>query len=367
MYRMIDYIKWRADLPFSVVPMNEADCYLISKIGVLDFSGIADKQGEVKSFRAAAEEFFMKYEEERQNTDKSSDSEFISVLRDASRSTRFGDLGLSRFVNIIDKDRTEQFSALIVTLPDETRFITFRGTDDHILAWKENFYLSCSDSVSAQRDALAYLNHHAALSDSPLILGGHSKGGNLAIFAACSAAPEIQDRIKAVYCFDGPGFHREFYNAPGYEKMRNRIFKLISEHSLIGTLLDNPENNIEIVSTEDFALKAHDGFNWETNSTGFVRAEELDKSSRIFDSSIDTVLTRMDNESRRQFIDSFFDTLDKQGASTLTELTSKGTSAYLSLAADLLNTAETRQFLSTVVSQINGDAAADKKRHKDIS
>ena len=206
MEKMMDYLKWRGDIPFSVSPLNEADIFLISKIGAIDWTGIIDRDGDPVPFFYAAEQYFMRYGQEGAEKVKLAGINLIPVIRVASESERFRSLGLSGFVNIVDERKTEQFSALVVSLPDNVRFVTFRGTDDNILAWKENFYLSCSDYVSAQRDALSYLRYRATLFDGPIILGGHSKGGNLAIYAACTAEETLKDRIKAVYSFDGPGF-----------------------------------------------------------------------------------------------------------------------------------------------------------------
>ena len=279
MEKMMDYLKWRGDIPFSVSPLNEADCYLICKIGAIDWAGIIPRQGEPIPFRYAAEKYFLKYGEEGSSTVKLAGPELIPILKKASVSERYGGIGLSGFINIIEERKTEQFSALTATLPDGMRFITFRGTDDNILAWKENFYLSCSDYVSAQRDALAYLRYHSTLFEGPFIVGGHSKGGNLAIYASCAADESIRNRIDSVYCFDGPGFHSEYYDSPGYADMKSRIFKIIPKNSLVGTLLDNPDDVIT-VSSEDFGIAGHSGFNWETCASGFVKCGELSKSSR---------------------------------------------------------------------------------------
>ena len=363
MNKMLDYLKWRGDIPFSVAPMNEADCYLISKIGMLDYTGIIERGSDPTSFREAADKYFTRSGERGSNTVKMSDPYLMPAMQEASRSVRFGDLGLSEYINIVDPRRTEQFSALTVTLPNGINFITFRGTDDNILAWKENFYLSCLDYVNAQRDALAYLRYHSTLFDGPIMLGGHSKGGNLAIYAACTIELSVRERIEAVYAFDSPGFHDEFYRTPGYKDMSSRIHKFIPKNSLVGTLMDNPDTGVTIVNSEDFAIAGHSGLTWETCPTGYVTCNELSKSSKVFDTSIDKVLDQMDIVARREFIDSLFDILDSTGATTITELTGKGRSAMLSLGLDLIKNAETKQFLFSVISQIARDYVAETQKN----
>lgn len=361
MNKMMDYLKWRGDIPFSVSPINEADLFLMSKIGAIDWTGIVDRDGDPVPFFYAAEQYFMRYGQEGAEKVKLAGINLIPVMKAASETERFRNLGLSGFVNIVDQRKTEQFSALVISLPDNVRFITFRGTDDNILAWKENFYLSCSDYVSAQRDALSYLRYRATLFDGPIILGGHSKGGNLAIYAACTAEETLKNRIQAVYSFDGPGFRASYYDTPGYKSIKDKIHKIIPKNSLVGTLLANPKG-VRTVNSEDFGINGHDGFNWETCATGFVKCSSLSKSSRVFDTSIDSVLGEMDTESRREFIDSLFDILDSSGATTVTELTGKGKKALLSMGLDLLRDNETKQFITTVIRQIASDYVAETQR-----
>ena len=363
MNKMLDYLKWRGDIPFSVAPMNEADCYLICKIGGLDFTGIIERHSEPVTFREAMDKFIKMHEGNRPLMAYLSGADYLPVMRQAAATARFGDLGLSEYINIVDPRRTEQFSALTVNLPNGINFITFRGTDDNILAWKENFYLSCKDYVSAQRDALAYLRYEASLFNGPIMVGGHSKGGNLAIYASSTVELPVKDRIEAVYAFDSPGFHEVYYSTPGYKYMRDRIHKFIPKNSLVGTLLDNPDSGLTIVNCEDFGIGGHSGLKWETSPTGYVRCNELSRSSKVFDTSIDKVLDEMDIDSRREFIDTFFDLLMSTGATTVTDLAKQRKSTILSLGIDLIKNAETKQFLHTVLANIARDYVAETQKN----
>ena len=363
MNKMLDYLKWRGDIPFSVAPMNEADCYLMCKIGGLDFTGIIERHSDPVPFREAMDKFLQKHGENKALLAYLSGPSYFPAMEQAAASVRFGDLGLSEYINIVDPRRTEQFSALTVTLPNGIHFITFRGTDDNILAWKENFYLSCLDYVSAQRDALAYLRYQASLFDGPIMVGGHSKGGNLAIYASCTVELPVKERIEAIYAFDSPGFHKVYYNTPGYKYMSDRIHKFIPRNSLVGTLLDNPGKGLTIVNSEDFGVAGHSGLEWETGPNGYVTCKGLSKSSRVFDMSIDKVLEKMDTESRREFIDNLFDILASTGATTVTQLAEKGKSGMLSLGIDLIKNAETKQFLQSVISNIAKDYVAETQKN----
>ncbi len=361
MDQLLDYIKWRGDIPFSVSPLNEADSYIICKIGVLDWTDIIGRQEEPVLFRDALNLYLQRSGEIEPGQTNIPSVHLREGLKAAAATERFGELRLSGFISILEERKTEQFSALTVTLPSGVRFFTFRGTDDTMLAWKENFYMSCSDYVSAQLDALAYLRYHITLADGPVIVGGHSKGGNLAIYAACEADDSVKDRIEGVYCFDGPGFHSDFYQTPGYRKMSDRIYKFIPQTSLIGTLLDNPDE-VNIVSSKGFGLVGHDGFSWETCATGYVRASGLSTSSRAFDSSIDSVLADMDNDSRRDFIDSLFNILSSSGISTTSDFSERSRREIIALAMDLIHNEDTNQFITSLIREMAGDYVSETQR-----
>ena len=354
MYTTEDYITWRGDIPFAVSPLNEVDIYILSKAGAPDFSGIVPKTGEELPFSEVLAAYEEKYGRAGDKIGALASPEIMPVLRRLPKTERFGALRVSRFVNIIDGEETEQFSALTLHLADGTAVVTFRGTDDHLLGWRENCYLASADEVAAQRDALEYLEEAAGHTEGKLLLAGHSKGGNLAVFAAVKASEALQERLDSVWCFDGPGFRIGFLDEPGYGRILPKLHTVLPEHCMVGTLLYRKERP-EIVSCTKVAAMAHDGFCWETGPTGFVRAEGLHPVSEAYESAMRRTLIPMDARQRRDFTDSLFDILSRSGAETVTDLTAQGIARTAAMVGSLTLDTETRRFLSDFFENFVGE------------
>ena len=206
MGNLIDYLTWRGDLPFSQDPFNAIDAALLSSLSYIDFTDIVPSKGMGKvTMREAARLFFKYHTEEELSKDKSFINFCPSILRALANSNRFRGAMLSNFVDDTDIGREIQFGALEIETSDGIAFISYRGTDDRIIGWKEDFNLSYM-TVPAETEALLYIQEVMGGRTQEIRLGGHSKGGHLAIYAATMAQPEIAKRIKNIYSFDGPGF-----------------------------------------------------------------------------------------------------------------------------------------------------------------
>ena len=156
-----------------------------------------------------------------------------------ARSRRFAKMRLNYYTNLTDKEMQMQFSAVTFLLEDGTVYVAFRGTDETIVGWREDFDMALKSPIPSQTAARLYLRHIAEYTgDAPLMIGGHSKGGNEAVFAAMETEPQIQDRIRAVYCFDGPGFREDIYRKEGYLRIEKKIIK----HNIHFALFCSPHN-----------------------------------------------------------------------------------------------------------------------------
>ena len=194
----IDYIDWRGDIPFEVSPFNEVDNLLVCKLVSLDFTGIVPSEGEV-GIAEAARGYFDKFGEEDVRRGLLMAPGAVTMLKKMLEAPRFSGLRLRDYVYHVDPAAEKQFSAMTVVLPDETRYIAFRGTDDTLVAWKEDFNMGSLDAVPAQTDAASYLMRAAWRFNGRMRVGGHSKGGNLAVFAAMTVPEELTElpRIRA--------------------------------------------------------------------------------------------------------------------------------------------------------------------------
>ena len=348
MATILDYLDWRGDVPFSVSPFNEVDNYIVSKIGTPDFTGLVPGDMREIPIREVCDRYFTVYGDNGRYLGLLASKKINPTIKRLPGTVRFGDLMLSGFVSSIVPSETKQFSALTVTLPDGTRYVSFRGTDDNLISWKENLLMAVNDTVAAQADALDYLIRAASKLDGPIIVGGHSKGGNLAVYAAANAPEEIQNRIIRVYNNDGPGFRPEFLTGKGYLAVRGRVQTLLPQHSIVGTLLTQDEGFTIVKSTKS-GIAAHDGFNWEVNATGFVRCAKLSRGSRAFEESMTTVLEKMDDTERIEFIDELFEVLGAAGAENLTDLTEHKLRGAVSIVNSFRKGSKTKKFILEII------------------
>ena len=345
-----DYLTEKGDIPFSRLPFNEVDNYVIAKIVNPDYTRILPPEGETAGLGEALEAYFSLYGGEGSFQGILASPGINACLRRLPELRRYRELKLSGYVRRILPAQTEQFSALTVTLPGEWSYIAFRGTDDTLLGWKEDFLMSVGP-VEAQADAAAYLTLAAARVAEPLIVGGHSKGGNLAVYASAMASPEIQDRIIHVYNNDGPGFLPEFYREPGYLRIRPRLHTLLPQNTLVGTLLTR-EKWASVVKSTRWGPAAHDGFTWEVRDTAFVRCPNLSPSSRAFEETMDRVLANMGPEQRREFTEELFDALASTGADTLTEVSEQNLYQALETAGSFRKGTGTKRFVLEVIREM---------------
>lgn len=349
MYTIKDYIAWRGDIPLSFSPLNEIDKYILSKIGVLDLTGIVPDDGDI-SVECALDIYLDRFGE---SVDLGLwvSPETIPIMRMLARSVRFSKLRLSHFVKRFSIEDNEQFGALTIEIPGIGHYITFRGTDDALTSWKENFMLALEDAVAAQRDALAYLESTAMAYDGPLMVGGHSKGGNLAIFASARAKASVKARIREIYAFDSPGFQSEFLRESGYLTIKPLIRAYVPQYSIVGMLLAR-DTQTAIVKTRSVGPIAHDGFVWEVSPEGFMRCDALSRSSRAFDESINEIVNSLDMQKRRALINDFFMALESTGAKTLSDLNAYRIHAAISMMRSLYRTPSLRRFLMTAFREM---------------
>lgn len=352
---IMDYLDWRGDLSFAADPFNEVDSYILSKIGCPDYSGIIPADEQSVDIRTAAEAYFSADGEDGTFGRLASPS-IGPVIRRLPDTVRFGDLRLSGFVKRLDADATEQFSALTILLPDGTVYVSFRGTDDTLTGWKENLMMAVTDAIPSQTDALRYLQWAAGAYSGPLIVGGHSKGGNLAVYAAAMADPSVQERIIAVHNHDGPGFAPDFFSTAGYQAIRPRLQTFLPQYSIVGMLLPR-EEDVTIVKSRRAGMAAHDGFQWEVLGPRFTRCEEFSRSTRVFEESMQTILQDMDMDARRLFISELFDTLAATGALTITDITELHARRALELGRKIYRQPEVHKFAVRLIELMVRDFA----------
>jgi hypothetical protein len=357
----LEYLDWRGDLTFAQSPLNEVDNYILCKLGCPDFTGIIPRDGELPLAEAVA-----RYDEALGDMDAEevlgplASPYIMPVIRRLPQTKRFGSLTVCDYIDIIDTVKEEQFSALTILLPDGTRFVTFRGTGDTMVSWKEDFLMGVEDTVPAQADAVAYLLKESRKSRRALMVSGHSKGGNLAVYAAMKMPPKVQARIKAIYNNDGPGFRKDVSETEEYLRIKPVLHTIVSQHTTIGKLLYH-EKDCTIVKANQSGIGAHDGFNWEVWGPEFVKCDDYSITSKAFEQAMSETMDGMGVEERRIFVENFFAVMTSTGARTLSDLTEHRMRQAAELAQGIRAIPEVRKFLMRLSSLLIQEALSNAK------
>lgn len=345
MYTLEDYLFFRGDIGFDISPVNEVDEMVFSVLGKADFTDIL-KENEIGRYAEVFDRFFTaKDSDETLRLGLLSSKVLMKVLRQIALCPRYADLKICNFVNRVSAENTEQMSALTVLGPNDRIYVTFRGTDDTLIGWKENCDLAIFDSVPAQRDAAAYLEEIAAVFKGPIRVTGHSKGGNLAIYAAANASEETRNRIEKVVSYDGPGFTNEFLETPGYISVKDRIETLVPTASIVGMLMENA-GALDVITSEKEGAMAHDLFTWNLGRDEFLRAEGLSEKSISFREAIRKALEQADLEERKEMVDELFEALSSTGAERLLDFTDNTFAQALKVAGNFRKSKELKEFIS---------------------
>ena len=318
MANILDYIDWRGDLSFEAAPFTETDALVLAEFGYVPLEGtVLPGFGGTVSFREAYDRFSPENVSEKLR--------IISFEQDCvlfgkmAASRRYGGAKLMGYTNIIDCTKEIQFSAVTILLDNGTAFVSFRGTDGSLVGWKEDFSLSYSNRTAGQLYAESYLNSALAGNRRPVRVGGHSKGGNLAIYASAFARPEIASQITDIYAFDAPGFRDEVTGSPEYSAIMPKIHSFVPETSVVGMLL-NTGIEYKVVQNSGSGFMQHLAYNWETGPLELPAADGLSRSGEVINKAISGFLEEFSDEDRRAFTDAVFGVLSAPEKDTFREI-----------------------------------------------
>ena len=328
MANMLDYLVWRGDITIHQAGINDIDCFIMSQISYMNFDGVvgdspAASFGEAEITIKEASKRLFKLREQASEGLLLSDNNDTMLLKGLALRRRFCNMKLAAYVNKCDEEEEKQFSAICIFPGDNTVYISFRGTDDTLVGWKEDLNMSFQSPVPSQIEALEYLKTIAKEFDGKIRLGGHSKGGNLAVYAASFCDLEIQKRIRSVYCFDGPGFINKVLNDSNFGKVEARIHAFVPQSSVVGMLLGHsvPYTVVESVQT---GLYQHDPYSWKVIRNNFICLESISPESRFMDATLEEWIYSMNSEQRREFVEAVYFIIQQTEAKTLLELSVNG-------------------------------------------
>ena len=321
MANLMDYLDWRGDLTLEISPFNEVDALILAELSFVDFDGIVPppELGRGLPLNEAAEAFFARHGGKDVPMGVLVPDTISKMLRKLMTSPRFRNMTLNGYTALLDDSIEQQFAALTIDLGNGSIYISFRGTDDTIVGWKEDCLLTVMDEIPAQRDAVEYLTWAASVYPGKIAVGGHSKGGNLAVWAGVFCPTAVQRRIAAVWSNDGPGFHDDILSLPRHIRLAERIHTIVPKSSVVGMLLEH-EEDYTVVDSSQQGLMQHDGFSWAVLGNRFVRLHSVTRQARLTDQELRGWVQGLTVEQREKFVDSAFQVLEASGAQTLTDL-----------------------------------------------
>ena len=314
---IFDYLDQVAYDSIYDTPFNELDMLMLTEITYLPFDQIVSDQMSpdctCRLFEAA--------EKVTQDLSMLVTKNRLKLLEKAASSTRFKNIKLMGYVNDIDPDVQKQFAAMIFKIKPDSYVLTFRGTDDSIIGWKEDFHMTYMDQVPAQKTAVNYLRKAMNALPGQFILTGHSKGGNLASYAASQIELEYQERIQSIYSYDAPGLNHSVITSQGYQTISDKIKRYIPQGSIVGMMLETPKQAQIVKSTAIGGLAQHDTFSWQISDQTFVLLDNLNPDSLQVDKTLKNWVDSVSDEELKDFFDLFFGLILDAGISSINDLT----------------------------------------------
>ena len=322
---IIDYLKWRGDLLLKASPFNEVDNLIISQMAYTCF----DEYFKLKDSYTILELsnlFFNDHTDEEIMASKSFVKLAPFVLREMANSIRFKDCLVHDFVSTIDEETYEQFCCFQVDLSDHTTYVAFRGTDDTIVGWHEDFCMSFQ-IVPAQVAAKKYIQTLSPY--RKYRIGGHSKGGALALYASLNA-PRKGKNIINVYSNDGPGLNRKYLSQEeldAYENIKGKIIKIVPEFDLFGVLFSK-DYITKVVKSDAVMLLQHSAMTWQVEGTKFVETT-LSEESKMIEVNYREFLDNASEEECKAFTEEMFDVLRDAEVDTVSKFIEGGIPLFI--------------------------------------
>ena len=312
-----DYIKEYGRYTFLEKKFTEVDNVILSFLSYVNFKNIvpAINNGSIK-LKDASRIYFEKYNERQISRHAIAVREAVYMLKELSLSKRFKDLELFNYKYKVTHDM--QFGALCIKLPDKKIYVSFEGTDSYVSGWKEDFHIAIDFPLRAHKEAIRYINMVTHLLGPKIYVGGHSKGGNLALVAAMYSRGYVFRKIIKVYSNDGPGLRKKELSSLRYKKVKDKFVHIMPDEGFVGILFKNDPDYIIVKSNSRFIFQ-HDPNSWVVDKDKFVRSE-MSEFTKKCKKALDTWIENMDDTKKVQFIENLFKIFDKAGIEDFMEI-----------------------------------------------
>ncbi len=348
---IIRYVKEYGNNTFMNEPMNDVDSLVLCQFSYLKFDGLVPFVSENKP-SVSMQELLEHVDFEKLFADERYEKENRALFYAMLESRRYMNLKINCYVNIIENEWETQFAAMTFLLEDGTIYIAFRGTDENIVGWKEDFNMAYLSPVPAQEYSVKYLNMVATRFYRPFYVGGHSKGGNLAVYASMNCIDHVQERILKIYNMDGPGFRQDIREKCGYEEIADRVVKILPQSSVVGMIFENG-GDYQVVESKAFGLFQHDPYTWKVSGNHFVYADEIYKSRRESNIAMNEWIAGLSQQELQTFVDTLYKVVLAAEAENLIDFAGKWKKNYKSVIAAVREVdEETEAVLKEVVSAL---------------
>lgn len=317
MENIIDYARNWGKYSFKDIPLNEVDSLILCQLSYLNYEKFVpglDKRNVPVSIQSIYE---------HPDRDRIMDDYWYrennkELFQAAAESVRFGSLKMNYYVNIVNEDSEAQFSAVTYVLEDKNVYIAYRGTDATIVGWKEDLNLAFSKPLPSQYLAAEYMDRVAGYIAGNFYAGGHSKGGNLAVYAAMNCGEKTRDKLLRVYNNDGPGFRPEIREQGNFQAIADRVIKFIPRSSLVGMILED-HCDYEIIESKGIGLLQHNAYSWKVEKGTFKRAENMTSNKIIRDAALNEWILSLSEEETHVFVDTLYEVVSASEASNVFE------------------------------------------------
>ncbi len=351
---IIDYVLLNCNKGFDSLPFSNIDGLILAQLSYLSFNSL------VPDISSRSKGVLFSEVAESENFDS-----IFALPRTAERnkklfnamaySKRYGKIKINYYCNIFDYEKDTQFCAVTFVMPNGDACIAYRGTDATITGWKENCNMLYTSPVSSQKLSVPYLEKVSRKTKGKIILVGHSKGGNLAIYAGAMCSQSSKNKLIEIKSFDSPGFTKDFIKSPEYRSIQKKITKLVPEQSMIGMLLNNT-NKYSVIQSEGIGFYQHDPFMWKIENNDFISGEKVVTQAKILDQTFNEWVYNFEPEQRELFVEAMFDIIEatnEQNASTFIEW-SENLKGNMPLVFDTLKELDpkTRSFILKVFGNL---------------
>ena len=322
MSNLIDYLEKVKELTFDQEPLNILDKVCINEIGYLTYE---------KWLSASDLQKTINLHDYTDGKDLNPDYSFmvtkerVELAEAMVRSRRFAGLSLSSYRSVLDKEVEKQFAAMIFSLPElDYQHIVFRGTDDSVIGWKEDFQLTYSREIPAHRSAIAFLSEHLPNLSGHITVSGHSKGGNLALYSAVQSSTALREQIAELLLLDSPGLMKSLLEKPSYQEVKAKMTVIRPQDSVVGVMLywDMPA---QLVASEGVGIAQHNALLWQVDpeSRDFIYVNQPTEMSQRLEETFQEWIETLPNQQLKQVCDLFFDIILDSGIESLDDISIK--------------------------------------------